>query len=343
MDELNQSGPPSIQEAMRIAGMFAEGPVGNPGDPPPAAASDTVGDTAAASAVIGQEPAADVAPEALGEPVAAPDAAPVAAPTPDLDPADKRVQALMAREADVRAQLAELRTAQAESAQLKADVAAFHDAKRRFRTNPALLVRSLAPDADKAALTQTVKDLWYDIHPDSAPPEFHPTKLARETQSEVERLRSELEALTKRQSEDKAQQAGQEAERAYVASLQSFATAVPDSLGRVKTLATQKPDMAARLMYQAASSIAAAEERIPTPEEAARAVEQYLADLAYAPAASAPAAPPPASAQPAAPTSLRNSHSAAQAGRTPVDPNDDLVRRRNALAVAGLPTDLFDR
>lgn len=342
MEETNQSGPPSIADAMRIAGMFGEGPVGSPGDPPPA--SDTVVTTAAPDAVIGQEPA-DVAPEALGEPVAAPEATPVAAPTPDLDPADKRVQALMAREADVRAQLAELRTAQAESAQLKADVAAFHDAKRRFRTNPALLVRSLAPDADKAALTQTVKDLWYDIHPDSAPPEFHPTKLARETQSEVEGLRAELAAVTKRQSEAQAQQASQEAERAYVASLQSFATAVPDSLGRVKTLATQKPDMAARLMYQAATSIAAAEERIPTPAEAAQAVELYLADLAYAPAAiPAPTAPPPASAQSAAaPTSLRNSHSAAQAGRTPVDPNDDLVRRRNALAVAGLPTDLFDR
>lgn len=266
---------------------------------------------------------------------------PTATPAPAPD-ADRRIAALMEREAAL------LKREQAiKDFQTKVD--AFEANQRRFKADPAAYVRSLAPDAD---LSEVAKSLWYDRLGDQAPPEYRTAKDAKSALLEVERLRAEIQERDKRLSETQAQQEARVAEAQYVASLQSFATAVPDSYGRVRALATQKPDVAVQLMYQAASTIAAglAAEATPeqisaalTPDKAAAAVEQYLEGLAY-PAPPAPAQPQAAAAPQADnTTSLRNSHSAALPGLSPADPNDESMRRRKALAAVDLPPDLLDR
>lgn len=295
---------------MAAAGFFDAPPEAAP---EPAPASDT--------------PAAPVIPE----PVSASNGQPPEPAKPALDPADKRVAALMEREAALLTRETELKSFQA-------DVEAFRTAQRQFKADPAGYIRSLAPDAK---LRDVATNLWYEDLGDAAPPEHRTAQEARSAKLEVAQLRAELAERDKRQSEAQAQQAAQEAESRYVASLQQYAAAVPDSYGRVKLLATQKPEVATRLMHQAASMIAAREERIPTAEEAAKAVEEYLAELTIAPPATPAPAQPIAAPAASPPTSLRNSHSAAQTGRAPVDPNDSEVRRQRALEESGLAAFLY--
>lgn len=299
---------------------------------PAAEASPAAPDTAPAAVPPSDTPVTEAAPAAPAAPVGQP-----AAP-------DSRVAALMAREADL---LNQRQAFEAEKAAIRQQIQAElqTEAARQLKLNPIDFIKRLSPDRPPHELAE---DLWYGSYPEHAPPEYKAKQAQRTVsvyQTEKERVQAELEQMTKRQSETKAQQEAMEQERAYVAGLQSYVSAVPDSYSRTKHLAAQKPDKAVELMYDAAVRFASQHNRVPTTEEATQVVEQYLDGIGY----TVPVATPPIATTPAAPTvsapamSLRNSNSAAQPALAPVDPNDPAVLRRRALEAAGLPTDLFDR
>lgn len=321
---------PSVDEALKLA--FGADEPATPETP-----------EVAAEPVAALAP--DTAPEAVTETPATPEA-PAAAPTPAAQPAapDNRVAALMRQEADL---LAQRQAFEAEKASIKqaaleeAKQAAIAEARRDLALRPLEYLRKLDPNLDPRGF---VEDVWYDANPDSAPVEWKAKKAQRTAavyQTEHERTKADLDAVTKRQSELQAQQEAEASERAYVATLQSYVSAVPDSLPRARHLASQKPDRAAALMHDAARMIAQRENRVPTPEEAAKAVDEYLDGIGYA-AAPAPApAPPPVSAPVTPPVSLRNNASAVQPGREMPDEMDERVLRRRALEAAGLDPNLF--
>jgi hypothetical protein len=306
---------------MELAGMFA------PADP------------------AAMTPAVDTAMPAAQDAATAPDPA-----TAGTDPADKRVQSLMAKEAALLQREQALRATEADIAK-RAREEALAELRREFQLNPVDSVRRLAPDNTK--LRDVAGDLWYEETGDGAPPEYKAKKAERTAAAlaaENARLKAESEARAKREAEATAQQEAEQLERAYVAGLQEYLPAVPDSLARAKYLASTKPEVATGMMLDAARSIAsqaAAENWSPdrfaqatTPAAVAAAVDAYLERIGYATSPAAPAQP--TAVAPAAPTSLRNTHSAGQGGRAPVDANDETVRRRNALIAVGLPPDLLD-
>lgn len=297
------------------------------------------------------------APEPAPAPPATPDTVPAAVPASDTpvtqaEPAasagqsaapDSRVAALMAREADL---LNQRQAFEAEKAAIRQQIQSElqTEAARQLKLNPIDFIKRLSPDRPPHELAE---DLWYGSYPEHAPPEYKAKQAQRTVsvyQTEKERVQAELEQMTKRQSETKAQQEAMEQERAYVAGLQSYVSAVPDSFSRTKHLAAQKPDKAVELMYDAAVRFASQHNRVPTTEEATQVVEQYLDGIGYTVPAAAPIATTPAAPTVSAPAmSLRNSNSAAQSGLAQPDPSDPAVLRRRALEAAGLPTDLFDR
>jgi hypothetical protein len=316
---------PSPAEAMEMAGMFqpVESTVAPTADPTPAAALEVPTLT---------------------------EATPDAPADPPADPADKRMAALMAKEAEVLAKQQELRNAEPAMAErIRKQVLA--ELTEQFQLSPKETIRSFAPDRKASDVGI---DLWYEENPDKAPAEWKAERAERVAALHAAKnaqLRADHEAETKRQSELKAQQEAEEAERTYRTSLQEYLPAVPDSYGRVKSLASSKPEVATGMMLDAARRIAQqaeAEKWSPDqfaaaidPGAIAKSVEQYLEYIGYAVPAAA-TQPNASAAQSSAPTSLRNTHSAAQAGRAPLDPNDERVRVRNALAEAGLPLDLMD-
>lgn len=300
--------------------------------------SDTVAVPAPVVETTGQPaPVADVAPAAPAAPVAPAGPPPGVPVAPELDPADRRVQALMQREAALRDREATIVTTARE--------AALAEAKRLFQADPAGYVRSqLAPDAKTR---DVATDLWHEELGDAAPPEYQTKKQARAAMAEVARLRTDIEARDKRESEAIARKTTEEAnarsEADYLTSLRTYATtSVPDSMGRAKALAKHSPDMATRMMHDAARMLAVRTDRIPTPEETATEVEKYLESIGYAIPAPAIAAPPPASAPASLPTTtIRNAHSATQPALSAPDDTDPKVLRRNALAAAGFDPNLF--
>jgi hypothetical protein len=316
----------SFEDALKAAGIALDEGLGFSSEPEAAALPP---EAVAAEAVTA--PVADVV---VAPPQAAPEpqtAATEVAPEP-VTPALKRI---MDREAAVIAREAELR-------EVKTRLDGFDNARARFAINPVAVIRELAPDID---LDQIARALWYEKLGDAAPTEHRVLKEARGASFEVQKLREELKSEKQRLSEEQARMDGERAEAQFVDGLRQYAATVPaDKYRLVSTLSKQNPDLAVRMMHDAARMIAAQGE-MPDAEATAKAVEQYLGQFnsVYAPPSPTPAqVQPQASAPPASPNTIRNSHSAVQPARVAPDSNDPQVLRRAGLVAAGLPPDLLD-
>lgn len=280
-------------------------------------------------------------------PPAQPDPAPVGQPADKVDPLpatpDPKLEALIAREAKVVEAEAAFKEHEAFLADLDQRTRTFEQAKRDFAANPIAFLQALQPDINFDSLART---LWYEKLGDAAPIEHRITQNVRAELQEVRKTRAELESERQRIAEENARKEADAAEARRVEGLRGYLSSVPSAYASVQHLAKQKPDVAVRMMRDAARMIAPGLKREPTAEETADAVQKYLDEIGYV-ASSVPVPATPAqtqaSAQPASPpTSIRNSHSAVQAGRVPPDENDPRVKRRAALqemaAVLGDPS-----
>lgn len=277
------------------------------------------------------DPAVQASP-AAPEPVQQVAPTPPAPTTPEPAPPDPKFQALLEREARAIEREQALKAAESDLLELRRRLDEFEAAKAQFLADPHGYIRTLAPEADP---DEIAKDVWYGkLPPSQQPPEYRAHKEARKAQLEAQKLRTEFGQLTQRQSEEQARMEAERREAQFVDGLKGYASSVPDKYHLVQALTKQSgPDVAVDLLYDAARMIAA-QGRQPTAEEAADAVQKYLARIGYAAAPAqtdpAPAAPPPASAPPGPPTTLRNSHTAVQAARTPLNENDPAVLRQRA-------------
>lgn len=328
----DSEGRPSVDEALKSAGfdmsMFEE-------PAPVPAATDPVVEPS--ETTVSEEPSTTEPAE--NKPII-PDPAPLA------DESDRRVQAMMAREAEVLRREQALGASRTEMAEaIRKEV--LEQLSREFSINRNAVLRQIAPEEKPGSVAE---DLWYEGLGDAAPAEWKAKKaerVAAATAAENARLKADYEAAAKRQQEEKAQHEAEEASRTYVASLQAHLSAVPDTQVRLKFLATQKPEKANGMMQDAARMLAQQTNKWPTPEEAAKAVEEYLEGLGLeVPAAKpAPTTEQPTASAPTTPTqttTLRGSASAVQPSRVAPDPSDPKVLRRNALIAAGFSPDLMD-
>lgn len=250
----------------------------------------------------------------------------------DPIPPDPKLEALMARESKVIEAEQAFNEHKAFIDQLSSQVAAFEAAKRDFAANPIAFLQALQPDLNFDSLART---LWYEKLGDAAPIEHRLTQNVRAELQEVRKTRAELEAERQRIAEDNARKEADAAEARRVEELRGYLSSVPSAYTSVQHLAKQKPDVAVRMMRDAARMIAPGLGRNPTSEETAQAVQKYLDEIGYVASTPAPVPAAPsqtqASAQSTPPTSIRNAHSAVQAGRTPPDENDPRVKRRAGL------------
>ena len=305
---------------------------------------DVAEDEAAASALLAGHPQDET--PAPAAPAAQP-AAPVAdagATTPD-----PKLEALLAREAKVIEGEKAFKENQALVEQLYQQMSDFEAAKRDFAANPIAFLQALQPDLNLDSLART---LWYEKLGEAAPIEHRITQNVRAELQEVRKTRAELEAERRRIAEENARKEADAAEARRVEELRGYLASVPSAYASVQHLAKQKPDVAVRMMRDAARMIAPGLGREPSSEETANAVQKYLDEIGYV---STPVPVPPAaeqtqaSAQSTPPTSIRNAHSAVQAGRIPPDENDPKVKRRAGLqalaevmgdpSLANLPVD----
>lgn len=249
---------------------------------------------------------------------------------------------LMAREAALIEQQKALRTEREQHDSYLRDLQArldkFEDAQKRFRTNPAAYVRTLAPDLPPNKLAER---LWFDELGDLAPAEHRLEKEVLGTKTELQQLRDEISAERQRLVEEQARMQREQAMKQVV-------VATPDENRLLKSLASKNPDLATRMLLDA-DRMAKSQGRELAPAEAAQLVEQYLSQFEGVftpPAAPAPVQPDPKASP--APTSLRNEHTRVQPSLTPESPDDPNVKRRRALEAAGFdPNDpsfraLFD-
>ncbi len=257
-------------------------------------------------------------------------AAPPAPQTSPAAPPDPKLQALIDREANIVSKEQTIKEYEESIRQLQSRMSEYESAKAAFAADPVSYIRSLVPDID---LDDLAKTLWYERLGSAAPPEYRAIKEARAARVDALKSRSAFETLQKRTAEDDARKQADAAEAQYVDGLRGYLASVPSSFPLVQHLATQKPDVAVRMMHDAARMIAPGLGRRPTTEEAAQAVQKYLDEIGYVAPAPVPAAPTqtPASAPATPPTTIRNSHSAVQPGRVPPDPNDPRVLRKQGL------------
>lgn len=256
-------------------------------------------------------------------------------PEPAKPVEDPRIAELMARESAAIEKEQAVKEAHKIVGEVLPRLDAFEKAKANFDLDPLAhivsYVRALSPEFDTDSLARA---LWYEKLGTAAPLEHRVTQQARTAQTEVQKLRSELDAERKRNAEDNARKEAEAAEARYVDDLRGYLASVPSELTSVQSLAKQKPDMAVRMMHQAAGMIAPGLGRRPTTEEAAKAVQQYLDEIGYA-ATPVPVPVPQEQTKVSAPqdppTTIRNVHSAVQTGRIPPDENDPRVKRREAF------------
>jgi len=246
---------------------------------------------------------------------------------------DPKLEALMAREAQVVEREQVFKQHETYLNDLEKRVTAFERAKQDFIANPVSYIRALHPEID---LDDIAKALWYEKLGTAAPLEHRLTQQVRAATHEVHKTRAEFEAERQRIAEENARKEADAAEARRVEELRGYLPSVPSTLASVQHLAKQKPDVAVRMMQDAARMIAPGLGRKPTDEETAKAVQKYLDDIGYVVPTPAPvpatAAQTQASAQSVSPpTTIRNSHSAVQAGRIPPDENDPRVKRRAAF------------
>lgn len=310
----------SFEEAMSAAMAHAA-----PAAPEPAAAPAPAAEPAPAA------PAATTAPE----PAPAPEPE-VTAPATTPEPAG--MKQLMAREAAVLAKETEYRKYEGDLKTLTARLDEYEADKRAFLANPIKFIRNLAPDAKPSELAESI---WFDDLGPAAPKEYHLQKEVREIKSTMQDQRKQEELRAKSEAEANARKEAETALNQYVGGLKEAIPQLDAGKNRlVKSLAAQNPDLAIRMMLDAAG-YAAQENRMLTPAEAADAVEQYLAQftpLYAAPPEAAPAvqAPPTDPQAKSVPSTLRNSSVSVQPSRAAADPTDPRVLRRNALIEAGL-------
>lgn len=290
------------------------------------------------------EPTPEPAPEAAApapavpEPVAPAPAEPKA-PEPAATPEPAGLKQLMAREAAVLAKETEYRKYEGDLKTLTARLDEYEADKRAFLANPTKFIRNLAPDAKPSELAESI---WFDDLGPAAPKEYHLQKEVREIKSTMQDQRKQEELRAKSEAEANARKEAETALNQYVGGLKEAIPQLDAGKNRlVKSLAAQNPDLAIRMMLDAAG-YAAQENRMLTPAEAADAVEQYLAQftpLYAAPPEAAPAVQAPPATDPQAksvPSTLRNSSVSVQPSRAAADPTDPRVLRRNALIEAGL-------
>lgn len=245
---------------------------------------------------------------------------------------------MLDREARIVEREQAYRAAEADLLELRRRVDEFERAKANFLADPHGFVRTLVPEADPDVIA---KDLWYGkLGPTAQPPEYRATKEARVAQLEVQKLRSELEERTKRQSEEQARMEAERQESQFVDALEAFASTPSDKYRLVQALVKQKGAKAARPLLHDAARMIAAKGEMPTNESVTALVESYLDGLGYsAPATVAPdPAQPTASAPPVPPNTLRNSHTAVQTARVPLDENDPRVLRQRAYQAMAAAT-----
>lgn len=247
--------------------------------------------------------------------------------------ADPRLEALLAREAAVDAKLAEAK-ALLERLQPKPEPTT-PVAKRKAPVNWAKAIQSIDPDADPG---QVAEHLWYEkTGRDKAPADYKAHVAITETHEQLAAMREELEA--------KIAQISQVQEQANIDRYRAQVVAeLPQLAPKYPLVSRLAPAKAAEQLMQAANFIAVSEQRVPTPDEAAKALEAHLGKLAeeyagvFGSASAPPAtpAPPEAKKPPQAAGTLWN----ADAGSNPppkagIDSNDDDALRRAALIAAG--------
>lgn len=286
---------------------------------------DVLADERAAElALAGAEPAPVEAPAPAPE-------TPKPVETPAASATDPKLEALIERESRVVDQMQTIKEFQPKLDEIQRRLDEYETAKAQYKLDRVAYLRTLDPDLDPDDLA---KELWYEKLGSAAPLEYRVKKDVRAAHKESHQTRAEFEALQKRTAEENARKQAEASEAQYVDSLRGYLSSVPSELALVQHLSKSKPDVAVRMLRDAARMIAPGLGRNPTTEEAAKAVQQYLDEIGYVAPAPTPATPAQSQASaPATPptTTIRNSHSTVQPSRIPPDENDPRVLRRNGL------------
>lgn len=209
-------------------------------------------------------------------------AEPEVAQAPEAEKApeeDKSFQKLMQREADLKVREERLHEAEADLNVLRQRLDTFEAAQRTAEVDPITAIRELMPNQDLKRLAEM---LWYENQGEAAPASYKQQKAALRGNANVHdrlaKLEQEREALMKSQEEQARQREAQAAQDKYIGSIQAYAEKVSaESNPLVSAFLQKDAEQAKQALVRTAFALSQRDQRVYTPEEAAKALEDELA------------------------------------------------------------------